>query len=364
MGCPDPAVGAFAMRLFDRYVLREMVGPAVAAVLAFVVLLTGHVLYSVVDVLAGKGVPLGSILRFALLKTPDAAVLALPVSTLLGCSLALNRLASDNELVPMVAAGVSGYRMMVPAVLLGLAATGASFCLKEYAVPRADREAEALYRSVLVLQKTMVFRPEQFVETGAGWTFIAREVDDDAAVLKGVRGFKLNHGEMPWVMTAPTARFSGRRLLAEDTRFYVFTPPDSLDSLVGDLDIDLESVSQQAYSGQEMANTPLREIMEQKRAAVGNPSATRPLDLEIHSRLSLTFACLVLAMLAGPVGLRFGRGQQLAGVLATLIMAFLYYVIMLGSKLVADAGVVPIPVAIWAQDALIAAGSLLAMRRF
>ena len=353
------------MKLIDRYILGEMVGPALAALAAFVVLITGHVLYTVVDVVAGKGVPLEDILKFAALKAPDAAILAMPVAALLGCSLALNRLASDNELIPMLTSGVSGLRLMAPALALGCVATCASFLLKEYAVPRADQEAQSLMSSILVKQKTLAFRPGQFVEAGQQWIFVARDVNNDLDTLGGLIGLMKRPDQPPWVVYAPSARFSGRRLVADNARFHGITWPGSLDYLAGDLDVDLTEMASSSFSGERMENRSLRRIIQLRReTAHAGPEATRPYDVEIHGRLSLISACLVFSLLAAPVALRFGRGQNLAGILATLVVAFVYYVVMLGMRILGGNGFLPVPVAAWAENVVVLGLSFWGMRKF
>lgn len=352
------------MRIIDRYLLREMAGPAMAALLGFVVLITGHVLFTVVDVIAGKGVRLESILEFAVLKAPDAVVLALPVATLLGCSLALNRLASDNELVPLLAGGVSGYRLMAPAMMLGLAATLCSFAFKEVMVPAADRQAQKLYREMLLRQKTLAFKPERFLDTEGRWIFIAHEVDTDNDILHGLRAFMRRPGEFPYIIRAQTAQFAGRAMFAPRIRFYAFTFPDVLDAGTADLKIDLGELSGVVTGGGLLENKSIRQIAKERaerRAGARGP--TREYDLEIHGRLSLIAACFVFSLLAAPVALRFGRGQSLAGVLATLVVGFAYFVVMLGLRILGQNGTLPVLVATWSHNVVLVALAFIAMRR-
>ncbi len=352
------------MRLIDRYLIHEMVWPAVAALSGFIVLITGHVLFTVVDVVAGKGVHLESILRFAALKAPDAAVLALPVATLLGCSLALNRIASDNELVPLLAGGMSGYRLMAAAMSLGLVASLGSFAIKEGLVPRADHEAQRLYREMLLRQKTLAFRPDQFVDTGERWVFIAHRVDRDNDTLHGLRAFMRRPGQFPFIVRAETAQFAGRELFAPQMHFYAFAFPEVLDTGTADLTIDLGELSGVVTGGQRMENRSIRDLLRERReGSAGTARATREYDMEIHTRLALVTACLVFSLLAAPVALRFGRGQNLAGVLATLVVAFVYFIVTMGLKLLGGNGVLPVPVAAWSQNVVLVVLALLAMRR-
>jgi lipopolysaccharide export LptBFGC system permease protein LptF len=352
------------MPTLDRYMLREMMGPALAALLAFVVLITGHVLFTVVDVVAGKGVHMGDIIRFAACKAPEAAVLALPIATLLGCALALNRFASENELIPLIASGISGYRLMVPAIVLGLSASVLSFGLKEFVVPWAGVQAESFYREVLLRQKTLAFKPGKFVETGGPWVLIARDVDRNRDRLFGLRALMKRPGRFPLLVRAETAEFADDYLSAPEVTYHDFSFPRSLTWGTGGLVISLGNISQGAVSGESLQSRSIRQIIRQRaNVPEGAPALVREYDLEIHTRLALIAACLVFSLLAVPVALRFGRAQSLAGVLATLVVAFAYFVVMLGLKLLGGNGVLPVAVAAWAQNLVLVAVSLLAMRR-
>ena len=44
-------------KLLDRYITRELLGPFGVALLTFVVLVTGHILFTVVQVIVEHGVP-------------------------------------------------------------------------------------------------------------------------------------------------------------------------------------------------------------------------------------------------------------------------------------------------------------------
>jgi lipopolysaccharide export LptBFGC system permease protein LptF len=353
------------MRLLDRFLLREMMGPLVAALLAFVVLITGHILYTVVDAVAGKGVQLDSIARFAALKAPQAAVLALPVATLLACALALNRMAAENELTPLFASGVSGLRLAVAPALLGLVTTLASFLIQEYAVPAADQQAEQQFRAMVLRQKALAFEPGRVVDTGGPWVFVARDVNRATETLEGLQVLLKRPGEFPIVLRAAQAEFRGRRLWATGVRYYEFAFPDRLNyGASPEFVLDLGQISVGQSSGELLRNRPLRKLVAMRAAvAGGGEGAVREYDVEIHGRLSLVAACFVFALLAPAVALRLGRRQTLAGVLATLVMAFVYYIVMLGLRLLGGNGTLPVPVAAWAQDVALLVVALGALRR-
>ena len=82
------------MKHLDRYVLAEILVPWVVGLATFVVMITCHMLFTVVDQIVQHGVGMPSVLKFMALQVPFALTLSLPAATLLATSLALNRLAS------------------------------------------------------------------------------------------------------------------------------------------------------------------------------------------------------------------------------------------------------------------------------
>ena len=113
---------------------------------------------------------------------------------------------------------------------------------------------------------------------------------------------------------------------------------------------------------QGLGDLTLAELRERwRQTGPTSPEFARPVAMEFHSRLAMAFACLVFALLAGPVTLRFGRGQSLVGVLATILVIFVFYVVMLWMRMLGNNGRLPVLVACWGENAallLLAIGAI------
>ena len=352
------------MRIATRYLLSEMALPALAALVAFVVLIVGHVLFTVVDAVAGKGVRVESIAQFAALKVPAAIGLALPVSVLLGCALGLNRLASENELLPLIGAGMSGYRLLMGPLGLGLVGALCALGGREYAVPAADVRAETLLREMAMRQRALAFRSGRLLDTGGRWVFLPGTVSLDAQTLEPLTILMRRAPSLPLVLRAQSAFLGGEAIRAEGVEVMDVGENGTLsEAWSPEVVIGLRSVPEGFSVGDPTRHRPIRDLLRARREQAGGRGTTREYDLEIHSELSLAAACLVLPLLAVPIALRFGRAQSLAGVLATLVVAFVYYVVMLALRLLGGSGAIPVVVAAWAQNLFWTAVALLSMRR-
>jgi len=353
-------------KLIDRYLTREILGPFGVALLTFVVLITGHILFTVVQVIVEHGVPLPNIAKFLALQIPRAVVLALPVSTLLGCSLGLNRLASERELTALRTAGISLPRIMRPALLLGLVAVVAAFLINEYAVPWANGEAKRMLHQIVLSQRTLVFRPGKFTEASPDIHFFVEQVDRGQNLLKGVYFFVNQQGDFPVLFQARQARFTPRVLQATDARFYhldkkgnlTWATMASADVNVGSL---LSGAAPQFSSTETMRFGELIEKWQQREQQQAGHG--RRFAVEIHWRIALAFSCLVFALLAGAMTQYFSTSQQLAGVLITLLVVFVYYVLMLWLRMLGNAGSLPPVISGWLLNGTIVAASLLTIWR-
>ncbi len=353
-------------KLIDRYVTREILGPFGVALLTFVVLITGHILFTVVQVIVEHGVPLPNISKFLALQVPRAVVLALPVSTLLACSLGLNRLASEQELTALRTAGTSLPRIMRPVLLLGVVAVVAAFTISEYVVPWANGEAKRMLHQIALSQRTLVFRPGKFTEASPNIHFYVEQVDRRQNLLKGVYFFVNQQGDFPVLFQAQQARFAPRVLQATDARFYhlskngdlTWATMTSADINVGSL---LSGTPPQFSSAETMRFGELIEKRRQREQQ--NAGDGRRFAVEIHWRIALAFSCLVFALLAGAITQYFSTSQQLAGVLITLLVVFVYYVLMLWLRMLGNAGSLPPAVSGWLLNGIIVAASLVTIWR-
>ncbi|HCA46275.1 MAG TPA: hypothetical protein DEP45_02630 [Armatimonadetes bacterium] len=356
------------MRIVDRYILSEALGPFLVALGAFIVLVTGHMLFQVVEVIVEHGVPLPSVLRFIALQVPNATVMALPVATLMGCSLAVNRLSSDHEVVAMRTGGMSLARMMLPMWGLGIIASVATFAIGEAAVPWSRAQAEALVREMVLGRQSLAFEPNQFTDTGQGITIYVNDRIAEREELRDVLIFMTQPADYPMLFLAERAVFRGDVLYPINPRFYFFDGQSLTTQRSAGATIDLREVVTGAAGALRgplgMAEMTVRDLLSEFRMREEqSPGSGRSFILEAHTRLAMAVSCLVFAALAGPVTLRFARGQSLVGVMAAMIITFGYFLVMIWTRTLGENGALPVPVAAWIQNAALFAAALVGLYR-
>jgi len=89
----------------------------------------------------------------------------------------------------------------------------------------------------------------------------------------------------------------------------------------------------------------------------------RGMKLDYHFKFSLPFACLIVAVLAAPLAIKFSRAGGFMGLLLAFILAFLYQVLMAWSRVLGQAGFLPPVMAAWSQNFIFAGLGILLLWR-
>jgi lipopolysaccharide export system permease protein len=99
------------------------------------------------------------------------------------------------------------------------------------------------------------------------------------------------------------------------------------------------------------ASTGIGPIIEQavQRSAIAR-STWSQYEVEIHKKFSLAVACVVFVLLGAPIALRFPRGGVGLVIGASLAVFSLYYICLIAGESMADDGVLPPWLAMWAAN--------------
>ena len=156
------------MKIINKYVLREHLGPLVFALTTLTSLLLLNYIAKRFGDLVGKGLAWGVIGEFFMLSVPFTIAMTLPMAVLVSTLYAFSRLAAENEITALKASGVGMTRVLVP-VLFG--ATGiAAFMLffNDQVLPRANHRLSTLQQDIARKKPTFALRSQVLNEVSPG----------------------------------------------------------------------------------------------------------------------------------------------------------------------------------------------------
>ena len=165
------------MRLIDRYLLRQLLGPTILAALALTAVALLSQSLSALDLMVNQRQSALVFLKVTLLAMPQLINMVLPIAVFVAALVALNRLHTEQEIVVCFAGGMSRWRVISPA--MRLAGTIAFFALliTLFVQPLAARAMrEELFQVRTDLAATLV-REGEFTQPAPGLTVYAQNVD-------------------------------------------------------------------------------------------------------------------------------------------------------------------------------------------
>ena len=352
-------------RRHDGYVLRAFLGALGVAVLFLTSMVIVYDLADRIDRLPSalkeihaRGLSSsGVLLEYYATLIPFLWLKILPIASLIAASLCVAWLTRQNELAPLVAAGVPSRRVLAPIVLAAAALTGAQVFARETFVPALSRRHDDLHRLLSERPgRTDRFQDVPHVQdTGGGrlsmsafdpgarrmhaaWiTFVHDPAVGGERTAYRYPRVEWDAARARWVAPEGGTRWTLRRD-APETPVVSRTPADPVPLTMTPSLIELtlrEGAALGLSSG---------EIAELARA---NPERTR-FRLLYHQQMAGPVATLVLLLLGLPFVYHVGRRRTFRPFLATLALVSAFYVAgSLGSDLGARGSLNPV-VGAWA----------------
>jgi lipopolysaccharide export system permease protein len=325
------------MRTLHAYILREVFVTMVMTVLVFTsILLLGTVLKEVAFLLVSGTLTLTDVAKALALLIPYVWAYALPMGMLTATLLTFGRLSADQEITAARASGISLISLISPVLLLSVAMSVLS-ALCNLQISPACREAykDLLHRIAtdrplsLLLEDRYVTIPR---EEGDVVVYVGKITGNNLrdvllyqmgtngvleTYLHAARGavvLDATNKSLTLKLSEPVGgRVENGRLQPLLVTGEVSSPPISL------------SQQQRARSEPKPGNMTLFQLLEKlrqvKRAAI-DPT---PWLVELHYKLSFSFACISFTLVGIPLGIRAHRRETSAGMAMAMVLVLIFY---------------------------------------
>jgi lipopolysaccharide export system permease protein len=165
------------MRLIDRYLLRQLLGPTLLATAALTAVALLSQSLSGLDLIVNQRQSAWVFLKITLLYMPQLINMILPIALFVAALVALNRLHTEQEIVVCFAGGMSRWRVISPAMRLAGTIAFVALILNLWVQPAAFRELRRELFQVRADLASSLVREGQFTEPVKGLTVYAQTVD-------------------------------------------------------------------------------------------------------------------------------------------------------------------------------------------
>lgn len=345
-------------RTLFRYLLVEQVVPLFVSlfVLTIVLFLGKSMRYTKLLFASGSGLAdLGKLLFYS---TPYFLAFTIPMATLLAVLLAFTRLAHDNEITAMKAAGISFYQMIPPVAIITGCAWVISLGLSLFVLPSGNSALERVLLELAQSRLQLGLKERVFNNQFDGLVFFVNHISSDGRQLQEVFISDERSPDTKSTIIAERGQLltdMSRKLftisLFKGTILRVREEMHSAQTIQFqnyDFQLDLTSifkVQDERHKGRgEMSMSELRQAL--ARHEPGSEFHNAYL-LQWHRRFSLPFACVVLGFIAAPLSVQSRTGSRLSGVVLGLFLFWLYYMVFSAAKAFGESGIYPPAVGMW-----------------
>ncbi len=366
------------INILDSYLLRELVPPFALAFGGYLLFWFVNIFFLAADYIINAHAPIFLVLRFLVFRIPQSTPLAFPFACLLASLLSFGRLAQDNEINALRTSGIRFIRICRMPLLFGLAMFGVSYFINETISPAAtDLSTRTFYQIVYHTDQLPIIPGFFRKDDATGNVFYVGDVSTDHKTMHNVMIFQ-NSTNSPFktVINAAVASVDGPVLHLSGARVTQFKTTGEIngDSVIRNVDIGLpvgETIDQFVNT---TTNDPYTINSKQLKSQIGAMEATGQggqtldvLKITLAQRLAFPFAAFIAVVLALPLAAMIGRqGKSLGtalGVALSVLLLFVYYLMMSAFSALGKNDAVNPYLAAWAPNIIMGTAGVLLFRR-
>ncbi|MDR2758599.1 MAG: LptF/LptG family permease [Spirochaetaceae bacterium] len=333
----------------DRYLIRQFLPIFFIAVFMFVFLITLIDLFANLVRFLTYEVPIKEILRVSYYYLPKSLSFAQPISLLFATAYTLGDLYARNELTSIFSSGVSFLRFGSSLVLIGIITSVFSFYFDDQVVIPSLKIKNDLSRTYLRQETRENNNSDIVIKTREGRLIYSVDYyDDNSLTLNGLSIIEKDEaGSFMALIRAPTASWNGEYWSLSNALIYTWENTLLKARPLGATDSYREDPAAFRRSSYDVESLSAREagLLVDDLKAAGLPFIGALADY--YHRFSYATVSMVVIILSISMGGRFKKNILLMSLLASLLVAVVFYVMEMISMMMARLGYIPPMVGAW-----------------
>lgn len=348
------------MRILDKYITKELLGPFIFGICAFSSIFIGtSTLFKIAQYVTKYGAPLITVVKLFIYSLPGIVVLTFPMSMLLASLMAFGRLSGASEITAMKSGGLSFYRLAAPVFVVAFFVSIFAVGFNEYVVPRAN----AAYNYIVkyeIEKNTAPKSQEHIVIKDVTGNFLerltyARKYDEKTGAMYAVTMQEFDKGNLVRVENAEKAIWKNDRWVMYNGIIHDLSVEGKLERTmrfeqqIMPINKSPKAISNEQKKPEEMS---IKELRQQIGILQKEYVSTSKLEVELYQRFTIPMASFVFALIGTPLGLQPHRSSSSIGLGISIIVIFIYYTIMTVTSALGQGGAIPAMLAAWLPNIL------------
>jgi len=337
-------------KILDRYIVKEVISFVALAVAALTIMLVMETLFELMEMLINKKVAWQYIAKLLAYRLPAFLVVTFPISLLASSELAIGRLSTDGEITAMRAGGISLRRIMIPFLVAALAISILAFIINDYIVPEANHISQNIIREIVLKKGPPHIRRNVFFRDAENRYFYINRFDEKNMIMQDIMVYELTREKFPRMITAKKGTWVTDTWKLENGTIYNYDEEGkityemsftNMDIIVKD---DLAKFFKNQRTPQEMSSKELKQQIDILQQAGAD---TKNFKVDLYLKYSIPFSGLIFVLLGVPLGLRVKRGSKATGVIISIVLVLLYYILLSTTRSLGRGGIFSPILAAW-----------------
>ncbi len=366
------------LRKIDRLVLSEFIPFFLMGVAAFTLLMVAVTLFrDMMKYVADYGLSLGQVGTFFLMALPQTIAYTFPMAILFAGLLSFGRLSDTSQITALRAGGIGFFRIVLPALIFAWIVVLCTFILNEKVAPQSTMAAKRYIQNAIVSKGiTLSEKNISYMDQEAGWLFAAAGAEGN--VFYDVKWWDFSR---PGELSLYTAEEGVWQM--DQWEFH----NAKVIHLFIDGETDIEEMIENGGEGfanggnvvrsmtsskleMQIARTPTDILadasrdpdemsLQELKAYLSSPEIEKRSESYIRKiqgtyclKIAAPFMSVVFILLAAPLGLAPQRSTSTMGIGVSMLLVFIYYMLMTFSVKIAESGAMPPVVAAWLPNVI------------
>ncbi len=339
------------IKIMDKYLIIEFIKPFLLTLLGLTIIMLSSYLFQLTDFIIIKDVPVKVVLKLLLYKLPQILVQSFSMAVLFATLLSLSSLVKDGEFVALRMAGIDFSRMVISLIVVALLISSITYWMNERIVPWANKK----YRDTIIYSIKKEKPPEVhenllFKDVGERY-FCIGEINDKTNNLKQIIIYNRSNNTF---ITAVRGKLKEDAILLQEGLIYTLNKDgyNQKEEKVRGLELKITRDISEIYKEEKKISTMNRkELKTRIKLFKFSGIETTKLTVEYHFRLAQTLACVIFVLIGAPLSIKSNKGR-IFGVIASVVIIFIYYVFLSISRSLGRNGLLPAILAAWLSNLL------------
>lgn len=359
-------------RTLNKYFLKELVPPFLIGVCIFVFILMTTQLVKINELIIVHGVNIreATLIVFYLLLT--FLSVSIPLAILFSTILVLGRMSSDREIIAMRACGISQIQMLPPFLIAGTILAVFVLFLTFFMEPLGFREFSLLTKKIGADISAAMIKPRSFHERFFNMMIYVDSVNENASTFNGIFIYDKRMPSHPVAIFAKGGGFiqdkDGQGLTFRLYDGSVHREPEkkedgyqTISFGIYDININLDEILKLPQTKPRMLT--YTELRKKLATLEYNSPEWKKHDVEWHRKFGMGLGCIFFVIFGVAYAAKTRGTVRSSAFLITIAFMLFYWILYVKMADWAKDSVLPVWLAMWIPNLLVAVVSILLLRR-